>query len=67
MAGLFETPRNADTLCEFALRPGIALHGNGICLLTLAQSWVGRKSRVLMSASKTVRGGEVRTIDLIFG
>lgn len=55
MAGLFETPRNADTLCEFLLLPGIALHGYWICILTLAQSWVGRKSQVLMSASKMVR------------
>lgn len=56
MAGLFETPRNADTLCEFPLLPGIALLEYRICILTLAQSWVGRKSPVLMSASKTVRG-----------
>lgn len=50
MAGIFEAPRNADTLCEFPLR----LHSVPPANL-LAQSWVGRKSLALMFESRTVR------------
>lgn len=50
MAGIFEAPRNADTLCEF-----------GPCALrsqrtdtSRTQSWVGRKSPVPMFESRMV-------------
>lgn len=51
MAGIFEAPRNADTLCESLVVPaGLRLYQTD----RLAQSWVGRKSPVRMSVSRTV-------------
>lgn len=51
MAGIFEAPRNADTLCESSVVPaGLRVYQTD----RLAQSWVGRKSPVRMSVSRTV-------------
>jgi hypothetical protein len=52
MAGIFEAPRNADTLCEIYL---IDFHLLLMCTdQSRTQSWVGRKSPVLMFVSKMV-------------
>lgn len=50
MAGIFEAPRNADTLCELPI-PDVYLSGTNA---SRTQSWVGRKSPVPMSVSRMV-------------
>ena len=50
MAGIFEAPRNADTLCKLPT-PDVYLSRTNA---TRTQSWVGRKSPVPMSVSRMV-------------
>ena len=49
MAGIFEQPRNADTLCMFSSSACINLKANNTI-----KSWEGRRSPVLMFASRMV-------------